>query len=54
LRSARLRQRRGGGSQSKQFQRFATSQAMAVVFIAVLLVLILVQTRVLERQVHYT
>jgi multiple sugar transport system permease protein len=31
-----------------------TASAMAVVFIAVLLVLIWLQTRVLERQVHYT
>ena len=31
-----------------------TASAMAVVFIAVLLVLLLIQTRALERRVHYT
>lgn len=35
------------------FLHIGTASAMAVVFVAVLLVLILIQTRVLERQVHY-
>jgi multiple sugar transport system permease protein len=36
------------------FLHVGTASAMAVIFIAVLLVLLLIQTRVLERQVHYT
>ena len=33
---------------------FGTAYAMAVIFIVVLLTLLLIQTRILERQVHYS
>jgi len=36
------------------FLHIGTASAMAMVFIAVLLVLLLIQTRVLEKQVHYS
>jgi hypothetical protein len=36
------------------FLHIGTASAMAVVFIVVLLTLLLIQTRILERQVHYS
>jgi multiple sugar transport system permease protein len=36
------------------FLNIGVASAMAVIFIGVLLVLLLVQTRILERQVHYS
>jgi multiple sugar transport system permease protein len=36
------------------FLHIGTASAMAVIFIVVLLTLLLIQTRILERQVHYS